>query len=70
VQNRSRSDGARNSGIDYELYEDDFIVAELLGGDEMCWRGVADPVGLRFGGDEATAAIIFGFAEHLRDVFD
>jgi len=67
VRSLSRREGRRNAGIDFELYEDDFIAAELVGADPMIWRGVADPVGLRFGGDEIEPAIVFGIAEHLRD---
>lgn len=56
---------------DQWLTPEDWRVCELLNADTACWDGVL-PIepGLRFSGDEISAAIVFGLAERCLDEFE
>jgi len=47
---------------------DDWRASDLIGGDPDCWDGL-DP-GVRFCGNDVSAAIVFGFAEGASDVLE
>jgi hypothetical protein len=59
-----------SSGVDFDMWEEDFIACEMLGGDEMVWKGVAEAVGLRWSDIDHGPSIALGFAEHMRDERD
>jgi hypothetical protein len=52
---------------DYQLTEADFLACNALGAEEGVWCGVMEEHGLRWSGNEVSAAIVHGFSEHLRD---
>lgn len=56
---------------DYWLTPEDIRACEVLNGDVGVWDGVL-PIepGLRFSGDEVSAAIVFGIAERRLDEFE
>lgn len=43
--------------------EEDFIVCGALGGDEAVWDAISEAKGIRFSGNEMSAAIVLGISE-------
>jgi hypothetical protein len=52
---------------DYELCEEDFNACNTLGADECVWDGVTEETGLRWRGNDLSAAIVFGQSEAASD---